>query len=405
MTKPTDSEKSHYNSYARACNKCHTTFALGDSLIRDPRIKGGFAPIPVHLGMPQYLGETHPELWDGQKAPTDLSDAQFQQLTESMMTLDARKHAVTLGISCEACHLGAKQHAERKLKKPKFFPTSPHLHNLTNNPYMEFGRTHSNVNWACGRCHVGQRPQYAAGMATWNSTEYSDAMRGSCYTQLKCISCHNPHQTIGKQWQLTPEKDDQSCVSCHRQYASTEAVAKHTHHQPGTAGSRCMNCHMPRINEGMQDVVRTHMIFSPTNEKMLEANHPNACNLCHVDQPIDWTLDHLKQWYGKTYSQQNIAENYPLRDAPVAIGWLRSDFEPVRLVAADALTRQRAKWALPELLKALDDPYLLNRQFAQTGLERMLDVKLQDFGYRYYMTPQERRGPLRQIRQQFAPGK
>ena len=24
-----------------------------------------------------------------------------------------------------------------------------------------------------------------------------------------------------------------------------------------------MNCHMPRINEGLQDVVRTHMIYSP----------------------------------------------------------------------------------------------------------------------------------------------
>ena len=43
-----------------------------------------------------------------------------------------------------------------------------------------------------------------------------------------------------------------------------------------------MNCHMPRINEGLQEVVRTHTIFSPTNSAMIESNQMNACNQCHV---------------------------------------------------------------------------------------------------------------------------
>ena len=60
---------------------------------------------------------------------------------------------------------------------------------------------------------------------------------------------------------------------------------------------------MSRINEGLQDVVRTHMICSPTQPGMIEANHPNACNLCHLDKPIDWTIEKLRAWYDFEFSE------------------------------------------------------------------------------------------------------
>ena len=46
----------------------------------------------------------------------------------------------------------------------------------------------------------------------------------------------------------------------------------------------------------------------------------------------------------------------------------------------------------------LDDPFLLNRQFTQQGLEDMLSVNLRDFGYRFYMTAAERKEPIGRIR-------
>jgi hypothetical protein len=159
---------------------------------------------------------------------------------------------------------------------------------------------------------------------------------------------------------------------------------------------------MPRINEGLQDVVRTHMIYSPTRADMLEANHPNACNLCHTNRPIDWTLRYFKEWYGKTYDEGRIAAHYPDRGRPVALGWLASGNESVRLVAADALTRVRDFRALPQLLDALDDPYLLNRQFTARGLEEMLGLRLADFGYRFYLSQAERRQPLADLRAKCA---
>lgn len=158
-----------------------------------------------------------------------------------------------------------------------------------------------------------------------------------------------------------------------------------------------MNCHMPRINEGLQAVVRTHMIYSPTNRAMIEANHPNACNQCHVEQPIDWTLTHLKDWYGASFSEGKIATSYPERQRPASIGWLHGGNEAVRLVAADSLCRAKAEWAVPELLPILNDPFILNRQFTRMGLESMLNIQLSDYGYVYHMTAEERRKPLKKL--------
>lgn len=158
-----------------------------------------------------------------------------------------------------------------------------------------------------------------------------------------------------------------------------------------------MNCHMPRINEGLQDVVRTHTIFSPTQTDMLEANHPNACNLCHTDKTVQWTKTHLRDWYGKSF------DSWRYGNEPVAIGWLKGRHQATRLVAADALTRTDSKWALADLIKALDDPYLTNRQFTQIGVEKMVGERLDQYGYHHYMTEEERREPLDRIRRELIP--
>src|SRR5207244_9386101 len=125
----------------------------------------------------------------------------------------------------------------------------------------------------------------------------------------------------------------------------------------------------------------------------IEAKHPYACNLCHTDQPIDWTLRYLKRWYGAQYGEAKIAANYPHRNDRVARGWLGSDNPAVRLVAVETLARAKDFQALPQLLDALDDPYLVNRQFAYKGLQEMLGIHLAEYGYRFYMRSDERRQP------------
>src|SRR5262249_13460953 len=151
-------------------------------------------PLPMHWSMRGYLRQAHP----------DLLDPAFDQMKPGENGLNlmrdwaAPEHAVTLGVSCEACHLGGKRHVESDGRiLPKFFPASRQLRIESANAPLPAGRDHRSLNWACGRCHVGGRPTFAAGMSTWNSVEYSDAMRGSCYSQLRCVDCHNPHRAIG----------------------------------------------------------------------------------------------------------------------------------------------------------------------------------------------------------------
>jgi hypothetical protein len=51
------------------------------------------------------------------------------------------------------------------------------------------------------------------------------------------------------------------------------------------------------------------------------------------------------------------------------------------------------------LINALDDPYLVNRQFALRGFEGLLGAPLLDYGYRFYMTPSEREKPMAELRE------
>lgn len=397
--------------YDKICAGCHTTRPIGDWML------GGmastwrletFSPEPFSLIASEFLKQSHPQI----HVSDNPTARQFSAIVNRLSALSPQE-SVALGISCEACHNGSKQHVEHSLpaetqSKPRFFPSSPFLFVEDRKAEKIWDRTENNVNWICARCHTGSRPQFAAGMATWNSTEFSDASLGHCYnpqkaaqagmTRLTCVQCHNPHKATGPKWTASPADDDNKCLKCHKKLEPAAARTSHSHHPEGSEGARCLNCHMPRINEGIQDVVRTHTIFNPTEPRAIEANQPNACNLCHLEKPIDWTLKYLGEWYGKTYSAQHIASNYADRTNAVGLGWLKSGHEATRLVAAETLIKAKANWALPELLGALDDPYLMNRQFAEKNLEEWLGLKLDSFGYRFYMSPAERREPLARYR-------
>ena len=386
--------------YAARCNYCHTTFPLGDMLTRDPSLMASHAPTEFHWSLREYLQSFHEEMVDPDVQGADWNPERVFNTLQKSSRWDARDHAVTHGVSCEACHLGGKEHANQQLKHPSFKPDNELLYAVKSDeepPRKDY------INWACGRCHSGSRPSFANGIGVWNSTESSDAMRGSCYSQMTCVDCHNPHEKIGKTWSRSPDEDDQSCLKCHSQFEPEAERQAHTHHKIGSEGSRCMNCHMPRINEGLQDVVRTHTIFSPTDRKMIESNHINACNQCHLKKPIDWTVAKLKEWYGAEFSSAELNRNYKFRGGPVGLGWLNHENESVRLVAVDSLTRRNTQWALPQIIDMLDDPYLLNRHFSMIGLERMRGSRLGDFGYKHYMGPKERRAPIEKIRAALLP--
>jgi predicted CXXCH cytochrome family protein len=394
--------------YAESCAICHTTMALGDWLARR-RSKSPPSPRGFHFEMASYLHEARPDVLGPEFNTKDLGGKTIGELdvrVDKLNNLEARFWETTTGITCEACHGGSKFHVEDEDLMPDFFPNSPHLAVLAEDEDEAFGRTLENQNWVCARCHDGQRFLFAGGMATWNSTEYTDSQKGGCYEaaegldQLTCTHCHNPHKSIGRKWTKTPDEDDADCLSCHKQYRASEARLAHTHHPDGSAGARCMNCHMPKINEGLQDMVRTHTIFSPTNEIMLKADQPNACSMCHVEKTIDWTLEHLKEWYGLDIARSDFDLPYrrEYEGGPAILSWLQSEHASTRMVAMDSLVKAKARWSMPDLVEMLDDDHLINRQFTRVGLEDWLGIALLDHGYRFYMLGDERRESMHEMR-------
>ena len=65
---------------------------------------------------------------------------------------------------------------------------------------------------------------------------------------IGCTNCHDPHAAtpIGGK----PAVDTNAlCMTCHAAGANQAVVidpAKHVFHTPGTPGSRCVDCHMPK---------------------------------------------------------------------------------------------------------------------------------------------------------------
>lgn len=410
--------------YDASCSMCHTTPPMGNLMLAMFKRFAAYSPRTIHFEGSNYVDQSHPgkvrlSLPKGAQLTPQNVKRLVNELTDQGLELITEKNAASLGITCEACHLGAKAHVENEDLLPPFFPSGPHVFSAGSSDKEVWGRNAANKNFTCARCHSGSRPQYASGVATWNSTEYSDALRGHCYQPekakargmqiLTCVSCHNPHETIGRRWTKSPTFDRDACVRCHTQYEDEAVAQNHTHHPIGSSGSDCMNCHMPKINEGLGDMVRTHAILKPTDTRMLDANQPNACNMCHVEKSIDWTLKYFSEWYGlsskealgdpnaRGYSDAAIEKNYPDRTQSTALGWLQSQHSGTRIVGADVLLKARAEWALPELLKTLDDPYMEIRQFTVQRLRDNFDIDTDDYAYKLYMTKDERAAPLQKM--------
>jgi hypothetical protein len=404
-------------TYDSSCSDCHTTLPFGDWITRSG---GGqrsteFTPRSFQFDMGEYILGEHAELATQGKDLLAYAPEQVMRIGAAVQYLPAMTNAINLGISCEACHNGGAEHIAASTKTastklPSFFPISPLIATAAKSADQLRARDSGNLNFVCGRCHSGGRPEFANGTHTWNSTEFSDGIRGFCYKPksaghgnlqpLTCVHCHEPHEGIGKKWKLTPAQNDRKCLDCHSQFESAVALTAHTHHAADSAGSRCMNCHMPKINEGLEDMVRTHRIFNPTDPQMIEANQPNACNLCHTDKPIDWTIGKLQQWYGAEhrYSASALAANYSPGES-VGAGWLKSSHAPTRLSAASAIAQGPEVEAMTaELLRLLvGDESLLNRQFIQKLLEDRYQTNFRDQGYRFYHEEPARRAAIRKV--------
>jgi len=149
---------------------------------------------------------------------------------------------------------------------------------------------------------------WSDGMVRVSGREYNGLLETPCYQRgtMSCLSCHDMHPSENDdrtktEWaddQLKPSmRENKACLQCHQEYRSDDQLEMHTHHAASSSGSLCYNCHMPYTTLGLMKTMRSHTVDSPNVATTISTGRPNACNLCHLDQPLGWTSEHLADWY------------------------------------------------------------------------------------------------------------
>ncbi|MGE3171881.1 MAG: multiheme c-type cytochrome [Planctomycetota bacterium] len=208
---------------------------------------------------------------------------------------------------------------------------------------------------------------------------------------MTCLSCHRLHQDRADPrpraaWaaqQLGAGMDgNAACVQCHPRFADQATVTAHTHHAADSPGSRCYDCHMPHTSYGLLKAVRSHVVDSPDVATELRTGRPNACNLCHLDRTLQWTQEHLRDWYGR----EPVPLDPDQRDVAAGPRWLLTGDAGQRALAAwhaGWAPAQRAAgtdWLEPFLGQLLQDPYYAVRFVAARSLRSLPGAAVPD-GY------------------------
>jgi predicted CXXCH cytochrome family protein len=138
-------------------------------------------------------------------------------------------------------------------------------------------------------------------------------MLSGCFTksEITCTSCHVAHGSKNAFALKVPlARSDLLCLQCHQTVESRASgaprtialggpdVTQHTRHQPGSEGSRCVNCHMSSVNWRLLMRRRDHTFKPPVPEMTARLGVPNACNECHDDRTPEWAVAKMDEWYG-----------------------------------------------------------------------------------------------------------
>ena len=380
-----------------------------DTFLRDPEM-----PIPTQLWNMNCIS-CH--------ATAGQTRSDFQQ-----RTVDTR--AAELGIACESCHGPAEEHVAfyrnplSRFQADREGAVDP---TIANPAKMDAVRS----SMVCGQCHgigwvtdpveanregfryrpggelnqnrklvrvvhkedqahlrqaLGQNPRFlydrywSDGMVRVSGRDYTGMMEAPCHQngELSCLSCHDLHHDAPDSKEALMWRNDQltehgasneACLQCHESFRVD--VAAHTHHPEGSAGSHCYNCHMPHTTYGLLKAIRSHHIDNPSVQSSLDTGRPNACNLCHLDQSLEWAGEHLTAWYDQPKPRLNREQ----REVAASLLWLlKGDagqrallawhygWEPAQLASGD-------DWMPFAVAQGLVDPYSAVRFISYRSLK------------------------------------
>jgi len=292
-----------------------------------------------------------------------------------------------MGLSCAQCHGPLDGHAANPKAPVRLTPRQT---------MASCASCHSRREELTGKFHPGESfddhfrltlPDlgnvYHADGQVWDEDfEYASFLLSKMgHAGITCLDCHNPHSGKLK----LPVENNALCLSCHSPPGQRGAVpipdaVAHSHHKPGSAGNRCVDCHMPQTTYMARDPRRDHGFTIPDPQLTKELGLPNSCNRCHADQSTDWALHWTQEWYGNKMER-------PSRGRARLIGRARTgDPTVTRPLIALYKTEPNAAWraslvsmldgrerdpAVQDFLaEAASDPSPLVRSAAVRNLER-----------------------------------
>jgi predicted CXXCH cytochrome family protein len=209
---------------------------------------------------------------------------------------------------------------------------------------------------------------------------------------VRCSNCHDPHRLS-----LLAEGNT-LCTRCHRDAARGASedpleprvverfpmlepgsydTAEHHHHEAGSAGAACVNCHMPAQTYMVVDPRRDHSFRVPRPDLSATLGTPNACTGCHEDRNDAWAADAVADWTGTVpaphFGETLAAGRSGDRSAQGDLVALAGDPAHPAIVRATALELLRGfgQTGLSAARGALSDDDPLVRVAAAGGLEAL----------------------------------
>ncbi|MCH2170384.1 tetratricopeptide repeat protein [Myxococcota bacterium] len=196
---------------------------------------------------------------------------------------------------------------------------------------------------------------------------------------VRCSDCHEPHSLELR------AQGNALCTRCHSlepdpRFPSLRAALydtpDHHHHEPGSEGSVCVNCHMPsRVYMGV-DPRRDHSFRIPRPDLTLSLGVPNACENCHADEPPEFAANAVAAWSDGGAQRPHFSEAFAKarsRDTTAGRDLARIVQDPAQpaIVRATAveLLRGIAPHGRDAIRDALRDPEPLVRATAAASLD------------------------------------
>lgn len=317
----------------------------------------------------------------------------YDEATDSYRTTMAE-----MSVGCEACHGPLKAHNEWQNKFGKSGRKDPTVTKSSRAQIQEdCGFCHARRTDLTGDFKPGDRfadhfdltlvdyseRYYADGQVRDEDYEYGSFLGSRMHQrEVICLDCHNPHSA------KTVLPGNWVCLRCHSgsvTNAPTINPVTHSMHKVfgydthgvlvdndlmnykpekiKETGGECVNCHMPQTFYMQRHRRHDHGFTIPDPLLTKKFNIPNACNRCHQDKSVDWSLEHCEKWYGAKM-------NRPTRTRAGWIARAQQGDPAAREGLLDLLQREESPYWRAALLGLLD-PWVARPEITAVMLQNL----------------------------------